>query len=204
MRNVEELREAADVYEHGWFLLPSSPNALSYVLGGSPVRLADPTNNDAKMKLAEIYEIMGEPRKALDLVYQGNSGILPPFIFFSQVVVVIDSRKKRGKSNATNQTEDTTNPSGTSLFSEDKTTHKSKARVQNRLTHAQLRELEVQKEKEVVKGHRRLKELWSDMLAGEKDSEREWLVEAEKLIDMFRETRNLFVTSRVCCLFKVV
>ncbi|KAF8812960.1 TPR-like protein [Phlegmacium glaucopus] len=162
MRNVEELREAANVYEH--------------------VRLADPSNNDAKMKLAEIYEIMGEPRKALDLVYE-----------------VIDSRKKRGKSNATNQTEDTANPANTSLFPEDKGTQKSKAasiRAQNRLTHAQLRALEVQKEKEVGKGYRRLKELWTGMLAGEKDSEREWLVEAEKLIDMFRETRNLFVTSR--------
>ena len=114
---------------------------------------------------------------------------------------MIDSRKKRGKSNAANQTEDTVNPSNTSLFSEDKATPKSKARVQNRLTHAQLRELEVQKEKEVMKGYRRLKEIWSGMLAGEKDSEREWLLEAEKLIDMFRETRNLFVTSRVCCVF---
>lgn len=45
------------------------------------MRLADPTNNDAKMKLAEIYEIMGEPRKALDLVYEGNSGILYPMLF---------------------------------------------------------------------------------------------------------------------------
>ena len=33
---------------------------------------ADPTHNEAKMKLAELYEIMDEPRKALDLVYQGN------------------------------------------------------------------------------------------------------------------------------------
>jgi general transcription factor 3C polypeptide 3 (transcription factor C subunit 4) len=117
------------------------------------------------------------------------------------MIIVIDSRKKRGKSNAANQTEDTVNPSNTSLFSEEKATHKSKARVQNRLTHAQLRALEVQKEKEVVKGHRRLKELWSGMLVGEKESEREWLLEAEKLIDMFRETRNLFVTSRVCWFF---
>jgi hypothetical protein len=69
------------------------------------------------------------------------------------------------------------------------------------LTPAQLRELEVEKEKEVMKGYRRLKEIWSGMLAGEKDLEREWLVEAEKLIDMFRETRNLFVTSRVYCIF---
>jgi general transcription factor 3C polypeptide 3 (transcription factor C subunit 4) len=117
---------------------------------------------------------------------------------------VIDSRKKRGKSNAANQAEDTFNPSNTSLFSEDKATPKLKARAQNRLTHAQLRELEVQKEKEVMKGYRRLKEIWSDMLAEEKDSEREWLVEAEKLIDMFRETRNLFVASRVCCISMAV
>ena len=119
-------------------------------------------------------------------------------------MVVIDSRKKRGKSNAVNQTEDIVNPSNTSLFSEDKATPKSKARVQNRLTHAQLRELEVQKEKDVMKGYRRLKEIWSGMLAGEKDSEREWLLQAEELIDMFRETRNLFVTSRVCCIFMFV
>jgi hypothetical protein len=33
---------------------------------------ADPSNNDAKMKLAEIYEIINEPRKALELVYEGN------------------------------------------------------------------------------------------------------------------------------------
>ena len=36
------------------------------------VRLADPTHNDAKMKLAEIYEVLNEPRKALDLVLQGE------------------------------------------------------------------------------------------------------------------------------------
>ena len=80
MRNVEELPEAADVYEHGWFSLSS--NALSYILGDVSVRLADPTNNDAKMKLAEIYEIMGEPRKALDLVYEGNLAIFISNILF--------------------------------------------------------------------------------------------------------------------------
>ena len=36
------------------------------------------------------------------------------------------------------------------------------------------------------------------MLAGEEGPEREWMLEAEKLVDMFRETRNLFLTSRVC------
>ena len=32
-------------------------------------------------------------------------------------------------------------------------------------------------------------------------NEREWMMEAEKLVDMFRETRNLFLTSRVSRLF---
>lgn len=38
----------------------------------------------------------------------------------------------------------------------------------------------------------------------EKDSEREWFVEVEKLIDVFKETRNLLMTSGVCCIFMVV
>jgi general transcription factor 3C polypeptide 3 (transcription factor C subunit 4) len=101
----------------------------------------------------------------------------------------------------------TPDPSGsqavasTSLFTEDKLTAKSKAaaaRAQNRLTHAQLRELEAEKEKEVIKGFKRLKEQWSALLSGDDvNAEREWVLEAEKLVDMFRETRNLFLTSRV-------
>lgn len=31
----------------------------------------DPDNVEAKMKLAELYEAMDEPRKALNLVYEG-------------------------------------------------------------------------------------------------------------------------------------
>jgi len=134
------------------------------------------------MKLAEIYEIMGEPRKALDLVYE-----------------VIDSRKKRGKGTSANAADDASNPMSTSLFAEDKAKAKAAA-ARPKLTHAQLREMELEKEKEVVKGYRRLKELWAGMLNEEEEAEREWLVQAEKLVDMFRETRNLFLTSRVCVL----
>ena len=53
MENVEELREAVDLYEHCWYF-PSSSNTVSYILGVASVRLADITNNDASMKLAEI------------------------------------------------------------------------------------------------------------------------------------------------------
>ena len=56
--------------------------------------------------------------------------------------VVIDSRKKPGRPNAANQSEDAVNPSRTSLFSEDKATPRSKAHVQDRLAPGQLRELD--------------------------------------------------------------
>lgn len=36
---------------------------------------ADPTLDDAKKELAAIYEILGETRKALDLVLQGSTDI---------------------------------------------------------------------------------------------------------------------------------
>jgi len=182
MRNIDELRDAADVYEHSWTIF--SPHILH--IDCSLVRLADPTNNDAKMKLAEIYEIMGEPRKALDLVYE-----------------VIDSRKKKGKGASTNTAGDASNTMSTSLFAEDKSKAKGAA-ARPRLTHAQLREMELEKEKEVIKGYRRLKELWAGMLNEEEEAEREWLVQAEKLVDMFRETRNLFLTSRVCNLRSLI
>jgi thioredoxin-like negative regulator of GroEL len=35
------------------------------------VLAGDPDHIDAKMKLAELYEAMNEPRKALTLVYDG-------------------------------------------------------------------------------------------------------------------------------------
>ena len=65
-----DLREASEVYKQGLF----SPFLLccSYLILVKTVVDADPSNHDAKMKLAEIYEIMDEPRKALELVYQGT------------------------------------------------------------------------------------------------------------------------------------
>ncbi|KIJ97070.1 hypothetical protein K443DRAFT_10140 [Laccaria amethystina LaAM-08-1] len=158
MKMLEELREAAEVYEH--------------------IRQADPTHNDAKMKLAGIYEILGETRRALEQVYE-----------------VIDSCKKRTKAPATQSEDD---PTIASLFAEERSLAKSKANTNraHRLTHLQLRELEAAKEKEVMQGYRRIRELWASMMGGNEECEREWLVEAEKLVDMFRETRNLFLTSQ--------
>ncbi|KAG7095406.1 hypothetical protein E1B28_006157 [Marasmius oreades] len=187
LRALGELKDAAEIYEH--------------------VRTADPTNNEAKMKLAEVYEILGETRKALDLVYQ-----------------VIDSRKRRPKTSSQTGTSQTPSMASSSLFVEERNKKPSKNR-ENRLSSAQLRELEAQKEKEVMKAYVRLEEIWSGMLEERKKGtaarlastsddkqgewvvrdeaedeeghlEREWMIEAEKLVETFRETRNLFLTSR--------
>jgi len=44
----------------------------------SIVIAADPDNDDAKRGLAEVYEILGETRKALNLVNQGAWRLNPP------------------------------------------------------------------------------------------------------------------------------
>ncbi|KIY47854.1 TPR-like protein [Fistulina hepatica ATCC 64428] len=164
LRMMNELKEAAQVYEH--------------------VIAADQTNNDAKMKLAEIYEILNEPRKALQLVYE-----------------VIDSRRRRNRNGAS--TEDQPGTSATqssSLFAEDEPrAHSASAKSsgpQKKLTHAELLELEAEKEQEVVKGYKRVKDVWDAMLAGNEEAKREWMVEADKLTETYRETRNLFSTSK--------
>jgi hypothetical protein len=116
---------------------------------------------------------------------------------------VIDSRKRRPKDVAVS-TQPVDVPSS-SLFEESLTKKKSKVSKTGRLTLPQLHELERKKEGEVKRGYKLLRELWPKMLLpqgaeGQELAEREWLLEAEKLVDMFRETRNLFRASRVSVL----
>src|SRR3984885_5681939 len=109
-----------------WWALTFYLNRSIYVCKKSKVRRADPTHNEVKMKLAEIYEILNEPRKALELVYEGLS-IFLSLCYFTLLLTestytppVIDSRKKRPKESAGqnhgHQTSE--DPSGTSLFEE--------------------------------------------------------------------------------------
>ena len=86
---VDQLKEAAEVYEHGRCL--SCINVVRQLNFWMIVRLADSTLNEAKMKLAEIYEILNEPRKALDLVYEG----LFPFLSFAlwQTSIFVSSNR---------------------------------------------------------------------------------------------------------------
>ncbi|KAJ7263136.1 hypothetical protein B0H12DRAFT_1103519 [Mycena haematopus] len=161
MRLTDEFQEAAQVYE--------------------AVRRADPNNNETKMKLAEIYEILNEPRKALDLVYE-----------------VIDSRKRRPKEERSNTIADRAASGVLPLIQDVKPRINAPAskKSTNRLSNAELREMEAKKEKEVMDGYQRLKQLWPRMLEGEGEPRREWVLNAEKLIEAFRETRRLFTTSR--------
>jgi len=155
-----DLQEAAEVYQH--------------------VILADPLNSDAKMKLAEIYEVLNEPRKALDLVHQ-----------------VIDHRRRMHRATR-GEGEQGVPPPSSSLFEEKSRgkARESSSKTKTGLTVAQVRALEEQKEKEVLRGYSRVRNLWSGMMSGDELAEREWLLEAEKLVETFRETRNLFLSTR--------
>ncbi|KAF7979955.1 hypothetical protein HWV62_40398 [Athelia sp. TMB] len=154
---------------------------------------ADPTHNDAKMKLAELYEILDEPRKALELVYQ-----------------VIDARgRSRSGREQTEQPSENSGVLGASLFEESiRADKKTRGGRSQKLTSAQLKELEEQKENEVVRSWKRIQELWptklgqgessndTESVAAREAAAREWMVEAEKLVEMFRETRALFLTGK--------
>ena len=58
-------------------------------------------------------------------------------------------------------------------------------------------QLEQQKENEALRAYAMVKQLWEGMLNGEEVSEKEWLIEAQKLVEMFRETRALFTVQNV-------
>lgn len=133
----------------------------------------------------------------------------------AQVYPVIDSRaKSRVGREQTEKPSESSNVPRASLFEEntragggDKKTKTAKAR---KLTAVQLKELEDQKEVEVATSWKRIQELWQVMLGERAPSEdpnseknrdaaaREWMMEAEKLVEMFRETRALFLTGKVC------
>lgn len=117
------------------------------------------------------------------------------------IPIVIESRAK----NRHAKDSDDATPSGQqpqlSLF-EEGPRGKSKARKRShRFTMAQLEQIEADKEKEVARGYKRMQDLWPLLLNeaadGHVKAKREWMLEAEKLVEMFRETKMLFLASRV-------
>ena len=118
---------------------------------------------------------------------------------------MLDSRRrpKPGTSEQGTEPDTTSEVPGSSLFEERPRGAKDKsARAittkSTKLSITQLKELEAKKEQEAVLSYGRVKDLWARMLTGDIDAEREWMHEAESLVESFRETRALFLTSRVC------
>nr|GAT57057.1 TPR-like protein [Mycena chlorophos] len=188
MRAMGDLRQAAEVFE----AVRHIPDA--------------PMSNETKMELAEIYEAIDEPRKALDLVYE-----------------VMDSRRRRPRSvgpSSGNPEDDAAHPPALIHDKAKPAQPKTYSQMKRlnlpshkapKLSMAELRALEDGKEREARAGYKRVKELWQGMKAelvalGQQDGAEprmemplteEWLRHAKALVEMFRETRRLFSTSRV-------
>ncbi|KAL5520201.1 hypothetical protein ACEPAG_9414 [Sanghuangporus baumii] len=157
-RNLGEANDAAEIYEH--------------------IINADPSNDEAKMKLAEIYENSGQPRKALELVYQ-----------------VINSRRRRiGGTKDGDAQDDGEEIAATSLFAERKRGRAKQSKPRTPMSRQHLIELEREKDRVAAGCYEQLLQLQDSMRHGDTNAENEWLLNAEKLIEMFRETRSLFVT----------
>ncbi|GJJ15577.1 hypothetical protein Clacol_009855 [Clathrus columnatus] len=158
-RNLGHFKEASEIYQH--------------------IITGDPDNIEAKMKLAELYEALDEPRKALNLVYE-----------------VIDTRK-RGIIREAQAVADinTPQPTASSLFIE-KGRAKSK-KVKRGMTLSQLQALELENEAATKAGFEAVNHLTPKVKAGDEQATVAWLVEAEKLIESFREVKPLFPSTRV-------
>lgn len=111
---------------------------------------------------------------------------------------MIDARGRRGTRHSRQGTV-ASHPSvqGASLFEETPSSRQTKGYRTSKSSRPVTRELEVEKEKEVLKGYQRVVDLTPGMKTGNEVAVKEWLLEAEKLIENFRETRRLFLSTRV-------
>lgn len=112
--------------------------------------------------------------------------------------IVIDARGRRGTKHGKQGTVAShQNVQGASLFEETPSSRSTKGHKSSKSSRPVARELEVEKEKEVLKGYQRVMDLTPSMRIGDEVAVKEWLLEAEKLIENFRETRRLFLSTRV-------
>ncbi|KAF8575754.1 TPR-like protein [Ramaria rubella] len=159
-RSLGNLSEAAQIYQH--------------------IITGDPEHIDAKMKLAEIYEAMSEPKKALHLVYE-----------------VIDARRRNSTRDglAVDSSHENVLPTD-SLFQEKTSRGKAKKHKPG-MTLAQLQALELEHEAATKRGFEALKRLAPDVKNGSREAEAAWLLEAETLIESFRQVKPLFPSTRI-------
>ncbi|KAJ6571874.1 hypothetical protein B0H19DRAFT_1131683 [Mycena capillaripes] len=154
LRQLDELGEAADIYEH--------------------LQRLGSLDNKTKMQLAEIYEILNEPRKALNLVHE-----------------VIASRKRVSQTSET-AAANISQLRSASLFLEDQATPSKPHR--GPVTLDDLRGLEAAVERDNLKDYQQIKELWPNI--SKPEIEGQWLLHAERMIEGFRRTTQLFSNTR--------
>lgn len=85
-----------------------------------------------------------------------------------------------------------------SLFDENAITSSQSKKISPKLSPAELKALEDERQRKLTAAWEMCKSLRGGMEAGDDEVEGEWLIEAEKLVEHFRETRHLFVTAKVC------
>ena len=153
------------------------------------------------MKLAEIHEANGHPRKALELVHQGLCYHCVMILLTDGLSLVIDSRKRRiGGTKDDGSKDDGEETTAPSLFAE-RTKTKTKPPGSTKpgvsMSRQQLIDMEGHKDRDTKASYDELIQLQDAMRQGDSKAENEWLIYAENLIEMFRETRSLFMTRSV-------
>lgn len=143
------------------------------------------------MKLAELYEIIDEPRLALSLVNEGKAArALYGKADLTKVALVIAWRAAHSDQRplATYDPGVADNGAASAMFAE----KKSHTKTKSSLPIETVRALE-QSRQAVVDGH------WSKVVSLNPEGAdlAAWLKEAGSLIDIFRETRELFGGNRV-------
>ncbi|QRV85565.1 TPR-2 domain protein [Ceratobasidium sp. AG-Ba] len=147
----------------------------------------DPEVQDAKMKLAEIYEILGEKRLALDLVNQ-----------------VIQAREQQQQLAGSSQP---TAPLDTSLFIErtqpaaPPQPASAPKRPKQTITPAQAQKLERERQDVVLRGFKRLNETDAGDICLDPDAQDvgrwdEWIVAADEVANVFMSEKRLFILDR--------
>ncbi|CCO34239.1 Transcription factor tau 131 kDa subunit AltName: Full=TFIIIC 131 kDa subunit [Rhizoctonia solani AG-1 IB] len=145
----------------------------------------DPDEHDAKMKLAEVYDILNEKRLALELV--------------NQVI------KAREQIQSRTSTSGAYTPAEASLFVERAPTASTlttkKPANKPTLTPAEAQRMERERVDTVVRGFKRLKDLDPGEICSNTEGradERwdEWLSVAEELVRIFMGEKKLFISDR--------
>jgi general transcription factor 3C polypeptide 3 (transcription factor C subunit 4) len=205
-RAMGDNQEAAEVYEHSQSSFPSTPGCMLIRSSSDHGRSNEHGYQDEARRNIRNPERTSKGTRSRVSRYS----LLSPRNYFPTLThnPVIDARRRRiGRSHEEGTPMQEEDPG--SLFIEQQAQSKdrdrSKKSGQKKPTLDQLRALEAEKEKETLQGYARAQELWPRLihvppLENQAEVEREWMIEVEPLVDMFRSTRRLFQSSKVSAL----